>query len=92
MSPESAGSNGHPALSVVIPTRDSGDVVRRSTESAQQSPRPDIEAIVVDDGSNDDTKGRHSQVADDRFRYHRLKSSGNANRARTPAPGCRARR
>lgn len=69
-------------MSVVIPTRDRASVIRRSVESALRSPRPDVEVIVVDDGSSDDTQFQLSQVADDRFRYHRLNSSGNANRAR----------
>ena len=41
-----------------------------------------MEVIVVDDGSSDDTASRLSGIADDRFRYHRLESTGNANRAR----------
>ena len=47
-----------------------------------RSPRPDIEVVVVDDGSSDNTARRLGQLADDRFRYHRLESEGNANRAR----------
>lgn len=81
-SPEALDPDASLALSVVIPTRDRGSVIRRSVESALRSPRPDVEVIVVDDGSSDDTGFQLSQVADDRLRYHRLNSSGNANRAR----------
>lgn len=67
---------------MVIPTRDRGDVIRRSVDSVLCSPRPDLEVIVVDDGSSDDTAVRLSAIADERFRYHRLESKGNANLAR----------
>jgi glycosyltransferase involved in cell wall biosynthesis len=79
---QSKGPFDSPAISVVIPTRDRGGVVRRSVESALRSPRPDLEVVVVDDGSSDDTAARLAQVADDRLRYHRVDSIGNANRAR----------
>jgi len=79
---ESTSTAARPALSVVIPTRDRSSVIRRSVESALQSPRPDLEVIVVDDGSSDDTASQLSQVADQRFRYQRVNSTGNANRAR----------
>jgi glycosyltransferase involved in cell wall biosynthesis len=79
---ESLDPDASLALAVVIPTRDRSSVIRRSVESALRSPRPDLEVIVVDDGSSDDTQYQLSQVADERFRYHRLNSHGNANRAR----------
>ena len=78
----SAEPNDCPALSVVIPTRNRGDVIRRAVESVLQSPRPDLEVVVVDDGSTDDTIVQLSQLSDRRFRFHRLESGGNANRAR----------
>jgi glycosyltransferase involved in cell wall biosynthesis len=71
-----------PALSVVIPTRDRGYVIRRAVESALRSQRNDIEVIVVDDGSSDDTAVSVSRIADGRLRLHRVESTGNANRAR----------
>jgi glycosyltransferase involved in cell wall biosynthesis len=71
-----------PALSVVIPTRDRGAVIRRAVGSALRSPRDDIEVVVVDDGSSDDTGDSISRIADGRLRLHRLESTGNANRAR----------
>jgi glycosyltransferase involved in cell wall biosynthesis len=70
------------ALSVVIPTRDRGSVVCQAAESALRCPRPDLEVIVVDDGSTDDTERRLSRIADGRLRFQRLDSTGNANRAR----------
>lgn len=66
----------------MIPTRDRGNVIRRSVESALRCQRQDLEVIVVDDGSIDDTAHQLSNVTDHRFRYHWLDSNGNANRAR----------
>jgi glycosyltransferase involved in cell wall biosynthesis len=71
-----------PVLSVVIPTRDRGAVIGRAVASALGSPRKDIEVVVVDDGSSDDTAVSVSRFADGRLRLHRIESTGNANRAR----------
>jgi glycosyltransferase involved in cell wall biosynthesis len=79
---QSSGPSVQLALSVVIPTRNRGNVVRRAVESVLRSSRNDIEAVVVDDGSSDDTAVRISQVTDPRLRFHHLDSTGSANRAR----------
>jgi glycosyltransferase involved in cell wall biosynthesis len=47
-----------------------------------QSARPDIEVMVVDDGSGDDTADRIGQLSDERLQYRFIESTGNANRAR----------
>lgn len=71
-----------PALSVVIPTRNRGDAVVRAVESVLANGRPDLEVVVVDDGSTDDTAVRLSNLRDTRLRFHQIRSTGNANRAR----------
>jgi glycosyltransferase involved in cell wall biosynthesis len=76
------GTVGQPLLSVVIPTRNRDDVICRSVQSILRSLRTDIEIIVIDDGSSDDTINRVSRINDQRLRLHRLESAGNANRAR----------
>lgn len=50
-----------PLVSVVIPTRDRADLLRGAVESALAQDYPEIEVIVVDDGSRDETA---SVVAD----------------------------
>jgi glycosyltransferase involved in cell wall biosynthesis len=44
--------------------------------------RPDLEVVVVDDGSSDDTAARLAKSKDPRLLFHQTQSSGNANRAR----------
>jgi len=70
------------ALSVVIPTRNRAQAVRRSIDSVLASNRPNIELIVVDDGSTDETPWRLTEITDPRFAWQRIESDGNANRAR----------
>jgi glycosyltransferase involved in cell wall biosynthesis len=54
----------HPLVSVIIPTYNRADTVRRSIDSAlEQSYRP-IEVIVVDDGSTDTTRDLLEEYGD----------------------------
>jgi glycosyltransferase involved in cell wall biosynthesis len=75
-------SSEDPALSVVIPTRNRGGVIRRAVDSVLAGGHRDVEVIVVDDGSTDCTGTELSRIDDARVRVHRLKSQGSANRAR----------
>jgi cellulose synthase/poly-beta-1,6-N-acetylglucosamine synthase-like glycosyltransferase len=43
-------------LAVVIPTRNRRASLPRTLASVLSDPRPDIELVVVDDGSEDDTR------------------------------------
>jgi glycosyltransferase involved in cell wall biosynthesis len=67
----------HPVTaSVVIPTYNRGRVVVEAIESALAQTHRDLEVIVVDDGSTDDTAERVGRMRDARVRYLRRPHSG----------------
>lgn len=70
------------ALSIVIPTRNRAQALRRAIDSVFASGRSNIELTVVDDGSTDETPSLLTEIADRRFTWQRIESAGNANRAR----------
>lgn len=55
-------------LSVVIPARDVARFVVESVRSALAQTVSDLEVLVVDDGSRDDTRARVATIADPRLR------------------------
>jgi glycosyltransferase involved in cell wall biosynthesis len=71
-----------PALSIVIPTRNRARAVHRAINSVLASDRSNIELIVVDDGSTDETPSLLTEITDPRLTWQRIESDGNANRAR----------
>ena len=66
-----------PRLSVVIPTYNSADVLLRCVSSVLEQAVPDLEVIVVDDGSEDDAAGALSTLqSDQRVRLVRQGRAG----------------
>jgi glycosyltransferase involved in cell wall biosynthesis len=66
-----------PTLSVIIPTYNRAEFVRNCLKALEESGVPDLEVIVVDDGSTDDTK--HVVVSSPlKPRYLRQKNAGPA--------------
>ncbi len=63
-------------VSVIIPTYNRGPVVGRALASVLAQTRGNLEALVVDDGSTDDTAARMSGVDDPRVRYVRRPHAG----------------
>lgn len=74
-------SDGRPRVSVVIPAYNRGDVVGAAIDSARAQTVSDIEIIVVDDGSTDDTESVVRSYDDSRVRY----LSHGENRGRSAA-------
>lgn len=67
--PTQQANPGYPSISVVIPTYNRAEKVRRSIESALAQTVRDLEIIVVDDGSSDDTALVLERAFGNRIRY-----------------------
>jgi len=69
-----------PLVSVVIPTYNRAHVVRNAIDSVLAQTHPSVEAIVVDDGSTDDTPDLIARTygGDARVRYFRKVNGGPA--------------
>jgi glycosyltransferase involved in cell wall biosynthesis len=66
----------NPTVSVVIPTYNRADRVRKSIESVLAQTFRDLEVIVVDDGSSDDTGKMLEQTFGNRIRYYAQANQG----------------
>lgn len=74
----SAHSQG-PLVSVVMPTFNRANLIVRAIESVLHQAHTNIELLVVDDASGDDTANVMSRYADDeRVRYIRREANGGA--------------
>lgn len=71
-----------PLVSVVIPTYNRAQQILRSLHSAFAQSMPDLEVVVVDDGSTDDTTDVLAAVDDERLRVIALDRNGGQCRAR----------
>jgi len=60
----------NPKVSVVIPTYNRAEQVQKSVESVLEQSFTDLEVIVVDDGSSDDTGQTLKNTFGDRIRYY----------------------
>ncbi|HQU91574.1 MAG TPA: glycosyltransferase family A protein [Pyrinomonadaceae bacterium] len=61
--------------SIIIPTYNHGKYIERSVQCALDQTYPNVEVIVVDDGSTDDTPERLEKFSD-RIIYHRKENGG----------------
>ena len=69
-------------VSVIIPTYNRADTVKRAVESVLGQTYSNIEVIVVDDCSSDDTKKIIESISDDRVSFIRLETNSGACVAR----------
>lgn len=65
-----------PLVSIIIPVYQGSDLIRQSVASALAQSWPEIEVIVVDDGSTDDTAAVVESVLDSRVKLVRQANSG----------------
>jgi glycosyltransferase involved in cell wall biosynthesis len=69
-----------PKVSVIIPTYNRAKYICESVNSALQQTFDDLEVIVVDDGSTDDTSTLLERFrSDDRFKYHFQTNQGRSS-------------
>lgn len=69
-------------ISVIIPTYNREGLVGRAIKSVLSQTYKDVEVIVVDDASTDDTETEVKKIESDRLRYIKLNKNGGACRAR----------
>lgn len=69
-------------VSIIIPTYNRGKYIFDSVMSVLNQSYSNIEVIVVDDGSTDDTNKILKEIKDNRFIYIKLKKNGGACKAR----------
>jgi glycosyltransferase involved in cell wall biosynthesis len=71
-----------PSVSVVLPTRDRAQLLERAVGSVLGQSWGDLELIVIDDGSRDETPAILSRIQDPRLRCVRSQSPRGAPHAR----------
>lgn len=69
-------------ISVILPTYNRRALTLRAIESVLKQTHAELECIVVDDASADDTAQHVRRIADPRVRYVRLEKNGGACAAR----------
>ena len=65
-----------PTVSVIIPTYNRSSLVTEAVGSVLQQTHTDVEVIVVDDGSTDDTRSTIEQISDERVKYYYKDNGG----------------
>ena len=68
-----------PRVSVVIPTYNRAELLKRAIESVLGQTYQDFELIVVDDASMDNTEEMMKDFSDERIRYIRLKQNSGTS-------------
>lgn len=68
-----------PSVSVIIPTYNRRNLVKEAIECVLQQTYTDLEVLVVDDGSTDDTHFVVKQISDVRVRYYYKTNNGQSS-------------
>lgn len=75
-------SDYNPLISVVIPTYNRGNIIERTINSVLQQTYKNIEVLIIDDASNDDTENIVKNIEDKRIRYIRLAKNTSGTKPR----------
>lgn len=70
---------GMPKVSVIIPTYNRSDIICSTIQSVLDQTADDLEVIIVDDGSTDNTEQVIKAIADSRVRYYCKVNGGPAD-------------
>ena len=72
----------NPSISVILPSYNRAHLIERAIQSVLEQTYYDLELIIVDDGSSDNTEAVVRKLRDGRIRYvkHEIKSGANAAR------------
>lgn len=68
----------NPSISVIIPTHNRADFIKKTIESILNQTFDDFELIIVDDGSTDNTSEIISKISDPRLYYYHINNSERA--------------
>jgi glycosyltransferase involved in cell wall biosynthesis len=82
MERDKAETSPGPRVSVVIPTYNRQDVLPRALGSVLGQGYVDLEVVVIDDGSRDETSARVAEIGDPRIRYSRFDRNRGIGAAR----------
>lgn len=74
--------NGQPLVSVIIPTYNRAHCIEKAVESVLKQNYENMEILIVDDGSTDDTEVVIKNIGDARIRYHKISCNSGASVAR----------
>ncbi len=69
-------------ISVIIPTYNRGETIKESAKSVLDQTFKDLELIIVDDASSDDTESVVKSIGDERIIYNKLPENKGAAGAR----------
>lgn len=71
-----------PLVSVILPTYNRAHMIKNAIDSVLTQTFTDLELIIADDASNDDTEAVISAIPDERIHYFRCEKNGGAAAAR----------
>ncbi|MBK8382692.1 MAG: glycosyltransferase family 2 protein [Ignavibacteria bacterium] len=69
-------------ISVIIPTYNRAQLLRLTIESILLQTAEEIEILIIDDGSTDDTEKVVKEFKHDNIKYFKLSNTGNIGRLR----------